>query len=191
MDEAARRAATATGRAETEAEKARAEDIVDVDATDGGCGAVARACESARRLEGATLGSISDGPGSEPADSRTRGSWLTKVSAGHVAVFGGPAWNGPITVVSEGRKAQCRDTPPRFAFSFSGFFSRRRRRCDAVRASASILDGSGLGNARSARCLRRAGEGRTGKVSRRSAATRLASARRGKTFARRIWSVDE
>ena len=62
LDEAARRAATATGRAATEAEKARAEDIVDVGATGDGGGAVARACESAREAEGATFESISDAP---------------------------------------------------------------------------------------------------------------------------------
>ena len=62
LDEAARRAATATGRAATEAEKARAEDIVAVGAADDGCGAVARACESARGGGDATCESIFDAP---------------------------------------------------------------------------------------------------------------------------------
>ena len=77
MDEAARRAATATGRAETEAEKARAEDIVAVGAADDGCvrSRVRAKVRPRRRREGTRVDfRCAVSPNRRIA--ATRGSWL-------------------------------------------------------------------------------------------------------------------
>jgi hypothetical protein len=98
LDEAARRAATATGRAATEAEKARAEDIVAVGAADDGCGAVARACESARGGGDATCESIFDCSANRRIETprAVRRSWTEKTREA--------TWGSSLELANHGRE---------------------------------------------------------------------------------------
>jgi hypothetical protein len=98
LDEAARRAATEAGRAATEAEKARAEDIVAVGAADDGCGAVARACESARGGGDATCESIFDCSANRRIETprAVRRSWTEKTREA--------TWGSSLELANHGRE---------------------------------------------------------------------------------------